>query len=65
VSGEGVIGRQPIIAPGETYKYMSGTHFSTPIGKMQGFFYMRRFGDDTLLKVEIPVFVLSTPNILN
>jgi ApaG protein len=65
VSGEGVIGRQPIIAPGESYRYMSGTHFSTPIGKMNGFYYMRRFNDNQLLKIEIPVFVLATPNTLN
>ncbi len=65
VKGEGVVGRQPIISPGESHTYVSGTHFSTRIGKMEGTFLMRRFSDNALFTVKIPVFVMVVPYSLN
>lgn len=65
VQGEGVVGKQPIIQPGETYTYMSGTHFQTLIGHMSGFYYMMRLSDKASLRIRIPGFSLVTPSLLN
>lgn len=65
VKGDGVIGRQPIIAPNDSYRYVSGTHFTTAIGCMSGLYMMRRFSDNELIEIEIPTFVMATPAILN
>ena len=65
VVGDGVIGKQPVIAPGETHSYTSGSHFQTSIGKMSGFYYMKRMMDNSDLKVEIPPFVMAVPFINN
>jgi ApaG protein len=65
VEGEGVVGRQPVMAPGDTYRYTSGTHFCTPIGKMEGLYHMRRFSDNSLRSVVIPEFIMVTPPLLN
>ncbi len=65
VQGEGVVGRQPIISPGESHTYMSGTHFPTRIGKMEGTFLMRRLGDNEMITVKIPTFVMAVPYSLN
>ena len=64
VVGEGVIGKQPTIAPGETYSYTSGCVLKTPVGTMQGHYQMLS-DDKNLLQVEIPVFGLAQPLILN
>jgi ApaG protein len=64
VVGEGVIGKQPTIAPGETYSYTSGCVLKTPVGTMQGHYQM--LSDyKNLQQVEIPVFGLAQPLILN
>lgn len=65
VEGEGVIGLQPILAPGEKHEYMSGTDMATPIGKMEGFYVMQYVHNEELFKVNIPAFTLSTPEMLN
>jgi ApaG protein len=64
VAGEGVIGKQPIIAPDETYAYTSGCILKTPVGTMQGHYQMLN-NDKSLQQVEIPVFGLAQPLILN
>ncbi|TWX53026.1 Co2+/Mg2+ efflux protein ApaG [Colwellia hornerae] len=64
VAGEGVIGKQPIIAPENTYTYTSGCILKTPVGTMQGHYQMLS-DDRDLQQVEIPVFGLAQPNILN
>jgi len=64
VSGEGVIGKQPLIAPDETYTYTSGCILKTPVGTMQGHYQVITAGR-SLQQVEIPVFGLAQPNILN
>ena len=65
VEGDGVVGLQPILAPGESHEYMSGCDFKSPIGQMKGYFFMVRKGDPTEFKVRIPTFSLATPPTLN
>ena len=60
VRGEGVVGEQPVIKPGESYQYTSGTPLSTPSGIMLGNYYMETF-DGRALEVEIPAFSLDSP----
>ena len=64
VEGDGVVGQQPIIQSGQRYRYTSGSIIKTPIGTMEGFYTMKNL-QGGLLKVEIPVFSLAIPNILN
>lgn len=65
VEGEGVVGQQPILAPGEEHVYVSGTQFSTPFGKMEGTYTMKRLLDLQEFEVGIPVFILEYPFVLN
>lgn len=65
VKGEGVVGRQPIISPLESHNYVSGTHFPTTMGRMEGVFLMRRFSDNEIITVKIPSFVMIVPYSLN
>ncbi len=64
VKGEGVVGEQPTIEPGETYRYSSGSVLSTRVGSMRGYYVMEA-DDGTLFHATIPVFTLATPNALN
>ena len=64
VHGEGVIGEQPDIAPGETHTYTSGTIIETPVGSMEGRYGMVSAGG-IQFDTEIPVFRLAVPGILN
>ncbi len=60
VEGEGVIGEQPLIAPGESFDYVSGCPLSTPSGTMLGSYHM--MGEDGLgFDIEIPRFALLAP----
>ena len=60
VEGEGVVGEQPIIAPGGSYDYVSGCPLSTPTGAMQGSY--RMVGQDgARFDVAIPKFALLAP----
>ena len=64
VRGEGVVGEQPHIPPGESYKYTSAAVLETPVGCMQGSYEM--IADDGVeFDTPIPVFNLSTPNTLH
>ena len=64
VRGDGVIGEQPNIMPGESFQYTSATILETPVGCMQGTYEM--IADDGVdFDVQIPVFNLSTPNTLH
>jgi len=60
VRGEGVVGEQPVIEPGESYDYTSGTPLSTPSGIMEGSYYMETY-DGRSLEIEIPPFSLDSP----
>ena len=65
VDGEGVIGKKPVIKPGENYTYSSGCLLSSPIGAMKGHFNMVNFTTTRSFKVEIPAFKLSAPFAIN
>ena len=64
VQGEGVIGKQPNIAPGENFEYTSGAVIDTPVGTMEGYYQMQTEEGD-MFKVPIEVFTLAVPNIIN
>ncbi len=61
VEGEGVVGQQPTLEPGETHQYVSGCAIISNIGKMQGTYLMERAIDGELFKVNIPEFILVAP----
>ncbi len=65
VEGEGVVGKQPFIAPQEVYEYVSGCNLSSDMGKLHGVYTMHRLIDDSEIEVEIPEFTLITPYKLN
>lgn len=64
VKGDGVIGEQPHLQPGEGFQYTSGTFMSTPIGTMQGSYQMVADSGEQF-DAEIPTFRLSVPNTLH
>ncbi len=61
VEGEGVIGEQPVIAPGETFEYISGCDLKTEMGKMYGAYLMQNLTQEELFHVVIPEFVMLAP----
>ncbi len=61
VEGEGVVGVQPILQPGEQFQYMSGCNLKTEIGKMQGYYSMENQNSKQLFTVKIPPFNLIAP----
>jgi ApaG protein len=65
VEGEGVIGVQPVLEPGESHAYVSGCQISTDIGSMKGNYSMIRVVDNTRFNVDIPEFALIAPYRLN
>lgn len=65
VEGEGVVGVQPTIAPGESYQYVSGCNLKTEIGSMKGYYEMLRLNDEMTFNVDIPEFQLIVPYKLN
>ncbi|MDH5444102.1 MAG: Co2+/Mg2+ efflux protein ApaG [Gammaproteobacteria bacterium] len=64
VQGEGVVGEQPYLKPGEGFRYTSGTVIETPVGSMQGSYHMLA-DDGSEFEANIPAFSLSMPNILH
>ncbi|WP_322549737.1 Co2+/Mg2+ efflux protein ApaG [Flavobacterium psychraquaticum] len=65
VDGEGVIGKKPVIKPGEAFSYSSGCLLASPIGAMKGHFNMVNFTSTKTFKVLIPTFKLSAPFAIN
>ena len=70
VRGEGVIGEQPLIEPGGSFRYTSGATLKTPVGCMEGSYFMivhdeGAAGDGVRFQVPIPVFTLHTPRALH
>jgi ApaG protein len=61
VRGPGVVGEQPVLAPGQSFEYTSGTPLSTPSGIMDGTYEMERT-DGTVFAVAIPAFSLDSPH---
>jgi ApaG protein len=64
VFGEGVIGQQPFLQPGEDFSYTSGTSIPTPVGVMQGSYQMRSESGGTFEALIAP-FSLAMPHILH
>jgi len=64
VRGEGVVGEQPILKPGEQFVYTSGTMLETSVGTMKGSYQMQS-DDGSQFDAAIEEFVLSTPRILH
>ena len=65
VEGEGVVGQQPIIEPGESHEYVSGCNLNTEIGTMKGAYQMIKLVDRSPFEVNIPEFQLFCPYRLN
>lgn len=77
VQGEGVVGENPVIAPGDSYQYSSGAVLSTQVGSMSGRYGMRlcleaeeennesEHTDNLIFDAQIPVFTLAVPSALN
>lgn len=64
VRGEGVVGEQPYLTPGDSFRYTSAAMLETPVGCMQGNYQM--IADDGVeFNAEIPVFNLSTPHTIH
>lgn len=64
VQGEGVVGEQPVLKPGESFEYTSGCPLPTPVGSMRGT-YQCVADDGTRFDATIPEFVLSMPRALH
>jgi len=64
VRGEGVVGEQPVLKPGEGFRYTSGAVIETPVGTMQGSYQMVA-ADGQQFDAAIPEFVLSAPRTLH
>ncbi|MDB5689263.1 MAG: ApaG domain protein [Sphingomonas bacterium] len=60
VRGDGVVGEQPVIEPGDSYDYVSGCPLNTPTGAMEGTFHMVA-ADGSSFDAAIPRFPLSGP----
>jgi ApaG protein len=65
VEGEGVVGQQPVIEPGESHEYVSGCNLKTDMGSMHGTYQMKRIVDEEDFYVNIPEFYLVAPYKLN
>ncbi len=64
VKGEGVVGAQPRLRPGESFEYTSGSLLATPVGTMRGTYQMVA-EDGTHFDAPIPEFTLSAPRVLH
>ena len=61
VEGEGVVGVQPILQPGERYQYVSGCNLRTEMGKMRGTYQMENLINKQFLEINIPEFEMIVP----
>ena len=64
VNGKGVVGEQPVINPGQSFEYTSGTVLATQVGTMSGSYQMS-LDNGTEFTVPVPQFVLSVPRVLH
>ncbi|MCD8741354.1 Co2+/Mg2+ efflux protein ApaG [Mucilaginibacter roseus] len=65
VEGEGVVGQQPVIEPGNSHEYVSGCNLKTDMGSMKGEYHMVRLLDSAQFDVTIPEFQLIAPYRMN
>ncbi|MGL9732407.1 MAG: Co2+/Mg2+ efflux protein ApaG [Wolbachia sp.] len=63
IAGAGVIGEQPVIKPGEVFRYTSGTYLNAPSGIMQGRYEFLNEESTKVFEVMIPPFSLDSPYI--
>jgi len=61
IEGEGVIGQQPILLPGQSHQYNSWVPLKSDIGIMYGTYLMKNLESEQLFKVKIPTFKLIPP----
>jgi len=64
VNGDGVVGEQPYLSPGEEFRYSSGAVLETPVGAMQGIYRMEADGG-IAFDATIAPFTLAVPGLLN
>ena len=64
VRGLGVVGAQPLLEPGQSFEYTSGTAIATAVGTMKGAYQMVA-ADGTRFDAPIPEFTLSVPRVLH
>jgi ApaG protein len=64
VRGEGVVGQQPVIGPGDSFEYSSGASIATPVGTMRGSYRMLA-ADGREFDAPIETFTLSVPRTLH
>lgn len=64
VRGLGVVGEQPLLRPGESFEYTSGTSLATPVGTMHGSYQMVA-EDGTRFEAPVEEFILSVPRVLH
>ena len=62
VRGAGVVGKQPVLGPGESFTYTSGCPLTTPDGTMEGSYVMETAGGETF-NAAIPAFALESPHV--
>jgi ApaG protein len=62
VRGDGVVGKQPVLRPGETFEYASGTPLATPSGIMMGSYQMQAADTGEQFDITIPAFSLDSPH---
>jgi len=65
VEGEGVVGVQPQINPGNEYQYISGCNLQTEMGKMYGTYLMENCNNNKQFDVSIPAFEMTVPFKMN
>lgn len=63
VHGEGVVGEQPVLEPGQAFEYTSGTPLQTPSGIMRGTYHMIVSATGERFDVMIPAFSLDSPHL--
>jgi len=61
VEGEGVVGVQPVLSPGEKYQYVSGCNLRTEMGRMHGSYQMENLNSKQFFDVNIPAFEMFVP----
>jgi ApaG protein len=61
VEGEGVVGQQPVLNPGETFQYVSGCNLKSEMGKMWGFYTITDLNTHKQFRVDIPEFQMIAP----
>ncbi len=65
VEGDGVVGQQPVLEPGQNHQYVSGCNLKSGLGKMVGTYQIERILDGVKFEVTVPAFTMIAPIRLN